>query len=271
MSVIEAGAQPMSIDTLLDLSPDQCRAFQISEADQGKLKIYEHAGYRWLSTHDAAIQSIVKIDSPADLLLPNHAAMLMGLLMNESPHQILNLGFGTGAFERFFHHRLPTLNIVSVDCNPIMADLAREYFFVPHDWPVQIQSAEDYLEHSNQTFDVILCDIFAGESHPQCLFDASFYRAAAQRLTGAGVMSLNLYPRSEAEIVSILLAVRQSYPWVMLVKIPRHSNMVLLACTQPLPSDAELAQRADQLTKRLHLNFDYLLKQLERLPQPPVF
>lgn len=269
MSIIEANARPMSIDTLLDLSPDQCRAYQIAEADQGQLKIYEHAGYRWLSTQDAAIQSIVKIDAPADLLLPNHSAMLMGLLMNESHQQILNLGFGTGAFERFFHYRLPALTIVSVDSNPIMPDLAREYFFVPRDWPVQIKSAEDYLEHSDQTFDMMLCDIFAGECHPQCLFDASFYRTAAQRLTRTGLMCLNLYPRSEPEMVSILLAVRQSYPWTMLMKIPRHGNIVLLACLQPLPSDAELAQRANRLTKKLHLNFDDLLQHLERLPPPP--
>ena len=269
MSVIEAGAQPMSIDTLLGLSADQCHACQIAEADQGTLKIYEHAGYRWLSTHDAAIQSIVKIDSPADILLPNHAAMLMGLLITISPQRVLNLGFGTGAFERFLHAQLPNLEIISVDSDPIMADLARDYFFVSRDWPVQIQSAEDYLEHSDKTFDLILCDIFAGESHPPCLFDASFYSAAAQRLAGTGVMSLNLYPRSEPEIVSILLAVRQSFPWIMLMKIPRHGNIVLLACKQPPPSDAELTQRADQLTKRLHLNFDDLLKQLERLPPPP--
>lgn len=261
---------PLDLDTLFGLNTEQCRTFQIADADQGKLKIYEHAGYRWLCTQDDAIQSIVRVESPAELVLPNHVAMLMGLLISTSPKRVLNLGFGTGAFERFFHSQLPATEVVSIDNNPTMVELARKHFFVPREWSVDIQTAEGYLEHVDLQFDFILCDIFAGERHPLCLLDASFYSTAAQRLTETGVLSLNLCPQSEPELISILLAVRQSFPWVMLIKIPRHGNIVLLACKHPPPADAVLAQRTEQLSKTLNMNFDGLLKQLERLPPPPL-
>lgn len=259
----------MSIDALFSLTPEQRRSHQIAETEPDGLVIYEWNDYRWLSTGDSAIQAVMRITSPAELVLPNQIAMLMALLINQSPLQVLNLGFGTGAFERFFHARLPALKVVSVETNPRMVDIAREHFCIPRDWPVQIQTAEDYLARSQLTFDLLLCDIFAGEHHPACLFDAAFYSAAAQRLADRAVLSLNLYPQSEAELVAILLALRQSFAWTMLVKTPGHGNIVLLACTQPLPCDAELAQRAGALEEALKLDFSNRLSHLERLPPPP--
>lgn len=258
----------MSIDALFNLTPEQRRAHQIAEVEPGGLRVYEQGDYRWLSARDSAIQAVMRIASPTELVLPNQIAMLMALLINGSPQQVLNLGFGTGAFERFFHDRLPALKVISVENNPRMVDIARDHFSIPHDWPVQIHTAEDYLARSQLNFDLMLCDIFAGERHPPCLFDATFYSAAAQSLTDRGVFSLNLYPQSEHELVAILLAVRQSFAWIMLVKIPGHGNIVLLACTQPPPPDAELAQRASSILGTLKLDFGDFLGHLERLPPP---
>ncbi|MBU1192467.1 MAG: hypothetical protein KKA36_09780 [Gammaproteobacteria bacterium] len=258
----------MSIETVFNLRPEQYRDYQIAEADAGALTVHEHDGYRWLCSGDAAIQSVMRLDAPEKLLLPNHLAMLMGLPVSTSPAPVLNLGTGTGAIERFLNSRLPALELVSVDSNPSMIELARDYFYLPRDWPVQLQTAADYLQHSQQTFGLILADLFAGDNHAPCLFDADFYRLVAQHLTESGVLSLNLCPRTEDEIVSILVVLRQSLPWVMLVKVPDHGNMVLLAGRQPSPTATELAQRAGQLSHSLQLDFDALLNQIERLPPP---
>jgi spermidine synthase len=258
----------MPIETVFNLCPEHYRDYQITEADAGALTVHEHDGYRWLCSGDAAIQSIMRLDAPEKLILPNHLAMLMGLPVSTSSAPVLNLGTGTGAIERFLNSRLPALELVSVDSNPSMIYLARDYFYLPRDWPVQLQTAEDYLQHSQQIFSLVLADLFAGGNHAPCLFDADFYRLVAQHLTEAGVLSLNLCPRTEAEIVSILVALRQSLPWVMLVKVPDHGNIVLLAGRQQSPSDTELAQRASQLSHSLQLDFDTLLNQIERLPPP---
>lgn len=258
----------MSIDALFSLTQEQRRVHQIAAIEPDGWVIYERGDYRWLGARDDTIQAVMRIASPADPVLPNQIAMLLALLINTSPRRALNLGFGTGAFERFFHDRLPALEMVSVESAPGVVAIAREYFCIAHDWPVQIQTAEDYLAQSRLDFDLMLCDIFAGEHHAACLSDAAFYSAAAQRLAEQGVLSLNLYPQSEAELVTILLALRQSFSWTMLVKIPGHGNIVVLACTQPLPSDAELVQRAGSLTETLKLDFGDMLSHVERLPLP---
>lgn len=258
----------MLIDSLLHLTPDQQRASLVAEAEHGNISIHEQQGYRWLSTSAASIQSIMRIDAPAALILPNHIAMLIGLLVAESPQRVLNLGFGIGSFERYFNNLTSAFDIVSVDNNATIVDLARAHFCVPRDWPVRIQSADDCLEQCDRVFDLILCDLFTGDHHADCLFEDSFFKHVRQHLTGGGVLALNLSTRSKPELLAILLAVRQSFRWVMLVKIPQHGNIVLLACKRTPPSDAQLAQRARQSAAKFKLDFSAALEQLERIPPP---
>lgn len=258
----------MSIDTLLALTPEQRQAALIFDSAQDNIRIYEHLGYRWLSTSDASIQSLIRLDAPAELILPNHVAMLSGLLIAAPLQRVLNLGFGIGAFERFLQDRLPTLEIVSVDNNPAIVELARAHFFVPIDWPVLIQPAETYLTDCTQHFELILCDLFDGDRHAACLFEPAFHRHAARSLSAHGVLALNLATGSEPELVEILLALRQSFRWVLLVKIPQHGNVVVLACRQEPPSDEELARRAAEHAARLKLDFSAVLTGLEHLPPP---
>ncbi len=258
----------MSIDSLFKLTPEQSAAAQIARTDQDGFRVLEQSGYRWLCTDDDSIQSIMRVDAPAELILPNHVAMLIGLLLADTPKRVLNLGFGIGSLERFLHNRLPALEIISVDASPVMVDLAREHFHVPHDWPVTIQSAEDFLHANVLTFDLMLCDLFAGASHADCLYDTRFYRDAAQHLSAAGVLSLNLSTDSEQDLIAILMALRKSFEWVALVTIPSHSNVVVLACRQPPPPQAALAQRAARDMALLELDFAEVLQGLEWLPAP---
>jgi spermidine synthase len=233
------------------------------------LEVHEHGGERWVYTGEDSILSLMRLDAPADPVMPNHIAMLGALLfVDRPPHSVLNLGFGTGAFERFFGDRLPDTNIVSVDTSRTLVELARKYFAIRPDRPVIIRPAEHYLHDTTRVFDLILCDIFQGDRHPDCLADANFHADAAHRLAAGGVMAVNLSPATEQTLLDILLPMRRSFRHVMLVNQVDYGNVVVYAM-QHAPVDAHKQhQRAEQVGKELRLDLRHIPERLSTLPPP---
>jgi spermidine synthase len=137
---------------------------------------------------------------------------------------------------------------------------------VPADWPVVIERAEHFVARSTEGFDVVLCDIFAGEAHPDCLFDSYFYADLAARLGHDGVLALNLSPQEDGEVAAILAALRQSIDWVMLAPIAGHGNVVVLASPAPPPSTDTMAARAAALAASAGLDPSAVLPAFTRLP-----
>jgi spermidine synthase len=232
------------------------------------IRISEHAGLRWVHTSEQTLLSAFRPDDPANPVFPNHRCMLCALLLCAQPARVLNLGFGVGSFERYFQRHLPHISIESVDTNSALVELLQQWFQIANDWPVVIAPAHDHLLQSSGTCDLVLCDIFIGEKHPPCLFDADFYAAAAKRLHTGGALALNLSPESDDELLRILLAVRTSFANVMLTTLSGHGNVVVLASREAFATITELRRRA----QRQHLTPDLVLlddiNQFTRLPQP---
>jgi spermidine synthase len=243
-------------DTLL------CRSSDAGTA----VEVHEHGGDRWVYTGEDSILSLMRLDAPADPVMPNHIAMLAALLFVDRPQSILNLGFGTGAFERFFSDRLPDTNIVSVDTSRTLVELAREYFAIARDQPVTIRPAEQFLHDNTQGFDLILCDIFQGDRHPDCLSDPDFHADAARSLEAGGIMAINLSPATEQALLEILLPMRRSFRHVMLVNLVDYGNVVVFAMQHVPVESHELRKRAEQIAEQLRLDLRHIPERLSALP-----
>ncbi|MEQ8663687.1 MAG: hypothetical protein RLW62_22955, partial [Gammaproteobacteria bacterium] len=254
----------------------QLDEFLASRAPHGRLlarhdgadviEVREHDRLRWFTAGGCFVQGLMDLDQPARLVLPNHQAMLAALTWAPRHARILNLGFGCGSFERFAHAHLEASRVVSVECEPALVDLARTHFAVPAAWPVVIDRAEHYVAGAHAPFDLVLCDVFAGEAHAECLFDSYFHADLARCLGADGVLALNLSPQDEEEVVAILAALRQSIDWVMLAPIAAHGNAVVLASPAPPPAAAVMHARAATLAAACGLVPDALLPAFERLP-----
>ncbi len=233
----------------------------------GAIEIREDAEFRWFTVGGRIVQSLMRKACAHDIVLPNQLAMLAGLLWRaRAPTRVLNLGFGSGAFERFFHAKMPKCERVSVEIDTTLVDSARRYFEIPADWPVLIEDAAEYLARSTLRFDLILCDIFAGECHPDCLFDPYFQRDAARRLRPAGVLAVNVSPTAEDDLSAILTAMRQSFEWVVVAPVPDHGNVIVFAAHNESPDDNQLALRAMAFTRKTGADLRPFLTALERLP-----
>ena len=256
----------MNIEEYIRLSNDGDTLLHSTREGDCVLQVHEHNDYRWVFTGGVSILSMMCLSAPADPVLPCNTAMLAALLFRTSPESVLNLGFGTGSNERFFFDRLPDTEIVSIDTSLSLANIARTHFQIGRDWPVIIQAADDYLDTNTRTFDLVLCDIFANEQHPQCLFNASFYTGIAHSLNPGGVMALNLSPADDGELLEILVAIRQSFSSVLLIKLPDCGNFVLLAMQHRPPALKDMTIPLQFCKDRYQLDFSHILENLTVLP-----
>ncbi|MFT5445551.1 MAG: spermidine synthase [Gammaproteobacteria bacterium] len=258
----------LNIDELIAIGPNASALLHQQQSGSEVIRISEHAGLRWVHTSEQTLLSAFRPDDPATPVFPNHRCMLCALLLCAQPASVLNLGFGVGSFERYFQRHLAHISIESVDTSSALVELSRQWFQIPNDWPVIIAAAHDHLLQSGDTFDLVLCDIFIGDTHPPCLFEADFYAAAAKRLHPDGVLALNLSPESDDELLRILLAVRTSFANVMLSTLSGHGNVVVLASREAFAEITELRRRAQRqhLTPDLDLLDD--INRFTRLPQP---
>ena len=232
----------------------------------GQIEVREVDGLRWFTAGGRFVQGLMDLSAPARVVLPHHHAMLGALAWAPRAASLLNLGLGCGTFERFAAAHLPHTGVVAVEPDAAVLSLAREHFGVPPDVAVVNATAADYLARADARFDVILCDIFVGEHHPDCLFDSYFHADLAAHLADGGVLALNLSPREDDEVVAILAALRQSIEWVMLAPVAEHGNVIVLASDAAPPAHAVLRKRAGTLARSWGLAVDALLPDFERLP-----
>jgi len=256
----------MDVDEYLRLSRAADTLLHRSGDAGNPVEVHEHAGERWVYTGEDSILSLMRLDAPADPVMPNHIAMLAALLFVDRPQSVLNLGFGSGTFERFFIDRLPNTDVVSVDTSSTLVRLARKYFAIRHDRPVIIRPAEQFLHDNTQRFDLILCDIFQGDRHPDCLADAEFHADAARSLAAGGVMAVNLSPATEQGLLEILLPMRRSFAHVLLVSLVDYGNVVVYAMQHAPVDTHEQRRRAEQTGKQLRLDLRHIPERLSALP-----
>ena len=235
----------------------------------GDLCVHEHERLRWLHSGGRSIQSVLCLDEPAQLQLPAQQHMLAALLLlAEPPRSVLNLGFGGGGFERCFGSSPGDVRWLAVEADADVLALARRHLRVPPSAEVLVGSAEQAVASLDEQFDLILCDLFAGERHAPCLEDERFHGRLAERLEAGGVLAINLSPKSEAQLVGVLLHLRRHLPWVMLSNVPDCGNVVLLASRSAQPENVALRARSDRLGGRTQQDLAALIGTLERLPPP---
>ncbi len=264
------------IEQLLNAQQNGATLLACVKDVQGSIEVYQHLNRRWIYTGGESIQSTLDLEAPDYLVQTYQQVMLTSLLFIHTPRRILNLGFGGGAFERFFISKNDSIEVVPVDTNAQLVRLAQQHMKIPSKWPVVIDSAEHYLANGESQFELILCDLFVGQNHAPCLRgtdggdvgggENNFYLKAAKRLTDTGVMAINLAPESEAELMAILHYARQAFCGAMISGVSEQSNLVLVLSKQPLPDITQLMSKITTCQHLWSLDFNQLLTGFKLFP-----
>ncbi len=255
------------LEKIYELRPDQSELLFSEHVNGQLIEVREFEHYRWILIDGSSIQSLMDVSSPCQIMLPNAKAMMVALLFCPNPQQLLNMGFGGGLFERFFATNYPELKITSLESNETIIRLSKEFFFIAEEHPIINDSAEHFLAKKQTSFDIILCDIFSAEKHPGCLYEAEFYANASYYLDRTGVFALNLIPDSEEDVVTIVIAMKNSFNHISLLEVPGHANVIIFAsqCNSLELERVSLEIEIDALLKQTKLDLTDVPQKLIRL------
>ena len=225
----------------LELTPSASQLLYPLRGDSEAL-VYQQQQVRWLSFGGAVVQSAMDVGAPQRLMLPYLKAMAAMLCLTGAGGRILNLGFGGGALVRFIQHYLPDLEVVSVERQGTVVELSRQYFHIADDYPVYIDSADNFLQHHADRYPLMLIDLPL-----DVVMKQGFLKRCQERLDKNGVVVINLFYRHPDQLPAVLSMLREPFATVHLLDITDSPNLVVVAGNKVnLQADA-VAQRAAYL------------------------
>ncbi|MGY5763819.1 spermidine synthase [Brachybacterium sp. DNPG3] len=177
------------------------------------------------------------------------------------PAQIAHLGGAGCSLPRALASRWPRSRQTVVELDALLAEQVREWFDLPRSPQLRIRvgdAAAALAEWREDRFDVLVRDVFAGDTTPHALISASAARNAARVLVDGGIYLANCAaPPGTRLLADELATLSESFAHVGVIAEPAHltgkrrGNCVLLASSQPLPDGIDRALRSDAVSVRL--------------------
>lgn len=126
-------------------------------------------------------------------------ALAAPLLIERSDFDVLILGMGAGTFAERCRHYFPRSKIIGVEIDEKITALAREYFELPSDIPIETYDGRAYLQAIDRKFDVIMVDAYQDITIPFQMSSTEFFSLVREHLTEDGVMIVNMSLRDSLE------------------------------------------------------------------------
>lgn len=96
-------------------------------------------------------------------------------------------GLGIGITANYF--RKSGINVTAIEIDPVVHRLAEKYFGLP-ELRVFHEDGRSFIEQADETWDIIVHDVFSGGSVPQSLFTIEMWDAVRQVLSENGVLAV---------------------------------------------------------------------------------
>jgi spermidine synthase len=146
-----------------------------------------------------------KIDQSISYTSPSCSRLVWGkavqLLKENLPHtqNAMILGLGGGTMAHLLSREFPDVSITSVEIDPIMVDVARQYFDIDNipNHKVLVTDAmrvvvePDKYEIPRQSLDAVIVDIYNGEKYPDLGKSGNFITALRKLVKPGGVIIFN--------------------------------------------------------------------------------
>lgn len=208
-------------------------------------------------------ESAVDLSAPLKPQMRYTELMFSGLLYQPEPNDILIIGLGGGMLSRMLSHYFPTANVVTVELDPKVFELAREHFgftqterskVVVRDGRVYVKRA---LKDDAPRFDLILLDAFRGGFVPYHLTTKEFMEQCKQLLKPGGLVVSNL--RTDFKTYDYQRrTMDKAFGETEAFGADVGNTVVCAFPTDGRVSQTELKHRAEALQKKHRFEFDLL-------------
>jgi len=233
--------------------------------DDHLVEIKDSGDYRSLYFSSRHLQSQMSLVNPHELVLSYTRYMLLPLLLNGNPKDILIIGLGSGSFVRFFHHHFPESRIEAVDYSQHVINLAKGYFQLPEDSHITLFCDDGYQFLKNKTdnkYDLILIDAFDGQGMAPTIYSESFLALCKEYLSSTGIISCNLWSNDEKYLAEIKTILADCFQGSLYLPVPDRGNIIALAMPFPVPW-SDIYQKGKTLKilgKHYGINFKKLVQ-----------
>ena len=184
--------------------------FETSSKFNDNIKVLKSGDVLKLSV-DNFVQSLSKNSKSAPRLCWGEVVKILKE-EEEKFQNILVLGMGGATMQHFIREAYPEAHIVSVEIDPVMADIARQYFDLGsignHDVIVEdafrvVVEPETY-GLQKQSFDAIIVDIVFGEGFPDLASSGNFLSALQKLGVPGGLILFNrMYLKQHQDGVNV--------------------------------------------------------------------
>ncbi|MBE0545635.1 MAG: fused MFS/spermidine synthase [Verrucomicrobia bacterium] len=172
---------------------------------------------------------------------------------NRDIKRVLALGLGGGSIQRAYQHYYTNVMLESVEMDPVVIQVAKEYFHVKESPTHKIHhhDGRTFLQRGREAYDVILVDAYTssryGSSIPPHLVTREFFAQASVRLSTNGVLAYNVIGQLQggrADIIGALYrTMKEVFPHVYLFPASSSLNVVMVATKSAAPYDYARVQR----------------------------
>lgn len=171
----------------------------------------------------------------------------------ESSLRITHLGGAGCSLARYFADRYPQSRNTVVELDAALGELVRTWFDIPRAPRVKIRAAEARAATENfypASRDIIIRDVFAGDTTPRSLATVEFFQAVKTSLHPTGLYVANCGDHKELHGARAELAgLREVFDHVGVVADPpmlkgrRYGNIILVASDGEIPAEDSFLQR----------------------------
>jgi spermidine synthase len=222
-----------------------------------RLSVVEDSDTRYLR-FDNSLQSAMYIDDPLRTRFAYTDLFHLSKAYNPDAQEILFIGLGAGSSEKRMLQDFRDVSLHAVEIDPVVADVANDYFALPRDDPrleVSVGDGRRFLADDDRRWDAIVIDAFFADAIPFHLVTREFLQLAQARLNPGGVIVTNAIgaiagPGSRL-FRSIYRTYRTVFPTVLVHPAildgdqgdETFRNLILVATEQAAPQRVFLADR----------------------------
>ena len=192
---------------------DSTKNFKIN-TKYNSIHLVNHQGRLELRSQDKSLQSVINLDKPHHLELRNLEHLMSVLLFVAAPQRILMLGTAAGSLLHFLRYHYPQAHITAVDVDDELIEQLLELEILPpaDDRLAYIcADARQIIQHNEQSFDLVIVDVFNGAQSPSWLLETASIRQLYDLVSINGALAFNLLIDSDHDFRLFNRAVRQQF------------------------------------------------------------
>jgi spermidine synthase len=214
------------------------------------------------------MQSAMLLRTPNALDLRYTQKMMSFLLFNPHPKRIVLIGLGGGSLIKFCYFQMPSVHLTAVELDPDVIAF-RDVFQIPPDGPrLEILQKDGalYIDEAEKGIDVLMLDAFDKTGFAPSLANREFLQSAFEKLSGNGILVVNLAGEKESYAGLISLAMEVFDDQVIVFSVPEDGNHILLAFKIKYfePRWRWLNNFAKELRAKFGLDFPAFVQKIER-------